>query len=78
MENENNEPVMCSKCNKTFENEVDFIVYGPLGFFAFEIKRSSSVNYHDAKGLRSFQKDYPEARLYLLHGGDKEYFFDDR
>ncbi len=25
MENENNEPVMCSKCNKTFESESEYL-----------------------------------------------------
>lgn len=57
--------------------EVDFIVYGHRGFFAFEIKRSHSVNHHDAKGLRSFKQDYPQAHLCLVYGGDKEYFFDE-
>jgi hypothetical protein len=27
--------------------------------------------------LRSFKQDYPQASLYLIYGGDKEYFFDD-
>ncbi len=57
--------------------EVDFIVYGQKGFFAFEIKRSSVVSKSDAKGLLSFKQDYPEASLYLIYGGERQYFFDD-
>jgi len=56
--------------------EVDFILYGPKGFFAFEIKRSNTVNKHDAKGLLSFAQDYPEAKLFLVHGGTEKYYFD--
>jgi len=57
--------------------EVDFVIYGQRGFFAFEIKRAHSVNSYNAKGLRAFQQDYPQATLYLLYGGDKEYFFEE-
>jgi uncharacterized protein len=57
--------------------EVDFIIYGEKGFFAFEIKRASTVSVHDAKGLLSFYQDYPEAKLYLIYGGAQKYFFDD-
>ena len=56
--------------------EVDFILYGPKGFFAFEIKRSSSVNRYDAKGLLSFAQDYPEAKLFLVYNGTEKYYFD--
>ena len=56
--------------------EVDFILHGPRGFFAFEIKRSTRVNRNDTKGLRAFLQDYPEAQLYLVHGGEQKYYFD--
>src|SRR3990167_5638577 len=56
--------------------EVDFVVYGPNGFFAFEIKRASHVNRHDAKGLLSFAKDYPEAKLFLIYMGEQQLQFD--
>ncbi|MBF5058754.1 ATP-binding protein [Candidatus Neptunochlamydia vexilliferae] len=49
--------------------EVDFILYGEKGFHAFEIKRSDNISPKDLKGLRAFQKDYPEAELYLIYGG---------
>lgn len=48
-------------------NEVDFVLYGPRGLHAFEIKRSSAVTTDALKGLRSFQKDYPEAKTYLIN-----------
>lgn len=55
--------------------EVDFVIYGPKGFFAFEIKRSKSVSRSDAKSLLSFKQDYPEATLYLIYGGEQQYHF---
>lgn len=57
--------------------EVDFVIHGEKGFFAFEIKRSSHVSREDAKGLLSFAKDYPEVKLYLIYGGEKKYYFDE-
>ena len=54
--------------------EVDFIAYGPKGFHAFEIKRSTNVTGKSLSGLKAFQRDYPEAKLYLVYNGDhKEY-----
>jgi uncharacterized protein len=55
--------------------EVDFIVYGPKGFHAFEIKRSEKVGPHDCKGLLSFSTDYPEAKLYLIYCGTQTRYF---
>ncbi len=56
--------------------EVDFILHGPKGLFAFEIKRSRNVSRQDAKGLLAFQEDYPEAKLFLVYGGEQKYHFD--
>ncbi len=54
--------------------EVDFVIYGPNGLHAFEIKRSAQVTSTSLKGLKAFGKDYPEAKLYLLHlGKQREY-----
>jgi len=54
-------------------NEVDF-VYGEKGLHAFEIKRSANINQKSLRGLRAFQKDYPEAKLHLLYlGTHREY-----
>lgn len=55
-------------------DEVDFVIYGPRGFHAFEIKRSSQIKPKDLKGLKNFGEDYPEAKLYALYlGNHKEY-----
>ncbi len=50
-------------------NEVDFVVYGPDGFFAIEVKNSKRVHPLDVKSLRAFGEDYPQARRLLLHRG---------
>ena len=55
-------------------DEIDFIIYGPKGFHAFEIKRASKINNKALKGLRNFGEDYPEASLNLLFlGKQREY-----
>jgi uncharacterized protein len=55
--------------------EVDFIIYGPHGFHAFEIKRSTRVTPQDGKNLSLFAEEYPEAKLYLLYGGTQKYYY---
>ncbi len=49
--------------------EVDFIVYGEIGFFAIEVKNAKAVYSQDLKGLTEFKKDYPEAKCLLLYRG---------
>jgi predicted AAA+ superfamily ATPase len=49
--------------------EVDFIVYGPRGFWAIEVKNSQSISSQDVQGLRSFQEEYPECTPFLLYRG---------
>jgi len=57
--------------------EVDFVIYGPRGLYAFEIKRSSQITGKSLKGLKSFGDDYPEAKLFILFlGTQKEYHGD--
>lgn len=56
--------------------EVDFILYGPKGLLAFEIKRSSRISKKDLNGLKSFANDYPEAKLYMLYGGSRQEYVD--
>ena len=51
--------------------EVDFVVYGPRGVWAIEVKRSGSVASRDLRGLRAFLEDYPDARTRLLYLGDE-------
>jgi predicted AAA+ superfamily ATPase len=56
-------------------DEVDFILYGPRGLHAFEIKKSSHLPGKALKGLKTFKEDYPEAKLWMLFlGTQKEYY----
>jgi predicted AAA+ superfamily ATPase len=46
--------------------EVDFVLYGPKGIIAIEIKRTNSIDSNDIRGLRLFGEDYPEAKRFLF------------
>lgn len=50
-------------------NEVDFVIYGDNGFYALEVKNSSTIHPRDLRGLKSFREDYPESRALLLYRG---------
>lgn len=52
--------------------EVDFIIYGEIGFYAIEIKKSSTISPQDLRGLIEFKKDYPESSTILLYGGNEK------
>jgi predicted AAA+ superfamily ATPase len=52
------------------QTEVDFIIYGPRGLRAFEIKRARKYSQKDLTGLRAFLKDFPQAKAYFLYGGN--------
>lgn len=54
--------------------EVDFILYGKKGLFAFEIKRSRRIDKSMLKGLETFKKDFPEAKCYLVYTGNEQLF----
>lgn len=55
--------------------EVDFIVYGEQGLFAFELKSRKTVSSKDFSGLKKFKRDYPIAQCYLVYAGEhKEQF----
>lgn len=56
--------------------EVDFIVYGENGLFAFELKGSTYIERKDCRGLNEFHKDYPIAKCYLIYNGEHEERFD--
>lgn len=49
--------------------EVDFVLYGPRGLLAIEVKTSSMVRPADLEGLKLFGEDYPQSRRLLFHGG---------
>ena len=51
--------------------EVDFVVYGEDGLWAFEVKNGVTVRERDLRGLRAFLEDYPEAEARLLYRGDE-------
>lgn len=51
--------------------EVDFILYGNRGLKAFEIKRTGKISSSISKSLKSFLKDYPSAKAYLIYGGER-------
>lgn len=51
--------------------EVDFVLYGPETFHAFEVKRSQTIQSKDLNALRAFRSDYPEARATLLYMGTR-------
>lgn len=49
--------------------EVDFILYGEMGFWAIEVKNSQTLSPEDVRGLLHFIEDYPEAKPLLLYRG---------
>lgn len=52
--------------------EVDFVLYGPSGFFAFELKRAMVITRGDLSGLKAFRRDYPEVSCYMVYGGHEK------
>ncbi len=57
------------------DKEVDFVMYGPRGLHAFEVKRSSRFAESDLAALQLFCADYPEAQACLFYGGTMRYRF---
>ncbi len=56
--------------------EIDFVLYGPRGILAFEIKRSANIKKQDLLALTEFKKDYPQANSYLVYGGEHQQTID--
>lgn len=56
--------------------EIDFVLYGPRGLIAIEIKRASTVQPADLRALREFKQDYPAAACLLLYGGERPLYLD--
>lgn len=46
--------------------EVDFVIYGPRGFWAIEVKRSSNLGPDDIRALLAFKEEYPEAQCFFV------------
>ena len=57
--------------------EVDFVLYGPKGLIAVEVKRSANVHPKNLRGLKEFKKDYPPARCFLFYGGSTPLYMED-
>ncbi len=51
--------------------EVDFVVYGEEGLWAFEIKHTTTMTSRMLNGLKEFQHDYPMAKCYLFYLGQE-------
>ena len=56
--------------------EIDFVLYGPRGLLAIEVKRSPQVQFKQTRALREFKKDYPPARCYVFYGGTVPQYID--
>ncbi|PWU05640.1 MAG: ATPase [Verrucomicrobia bacterium] len=52
------------------KHEVDFIVQGDSGIYAFEVKNSNTIRPNDLESLKLFSQDYPSAKCFLLYRGD--------
>ena len=59
----------------TDQLEIDFVLYGPKGLLAIEIKRAKNINEGDLKAMKAFQADYPNAKLYFFYGGNQRLYF---
>lgn len=57
--------------------EVDFVLYGPKGLHAFEIKRTSTITNKMFSGLRAFKEDYSESSLHMIYMGKNKEFHGD-
>lgn len=51
--------------------EVDFVVYGPSGITAIEVKNTGRIRPEDLRSLKRFAEDYPESRRLLLYRGNE-------
>ena len=56
--------------------EVDFVVYGKDGFWAIEVKNTSTVRPHDLRSIRSFRDDYPECEPIVVYRGEERLLVD--
>lgn len=53
--------------------EVDFVLYGPMGLIAIEVKASYRITRDDLRGLKAFVKDYPMVKPFLVYLGNRSY-----
>ena len=57
--------------------EVDFVLYGERGIRAIEVKSGDVFRPEMIGGLKKFHADYPEAKCFLLYGGERKLYVDD-
>jgi predicted AAA+ superfamily ATPase len=57
--------------------EVDFVLYGERGVRAIEVKSGGVFRPEMIGGLKRFQEDYPEAKCFLLYGGEQKLYVED-
>jgi predicted AAA+ superfamily ATPase len=53
-------------------DEVDFVLYGPRGLLAFEVKLTQIARPDDLRGLRRFREDYPRAKTFFVYTGSRQ------
>ena len=59
---------------KTYHGvEVDLVLYGPDLFWVIVIKNSANISLKDFRGLKSFSKDYPQSKPFLLYRGKQTF-----
>ena len=51
-------------------SEVDFVLYGTPGIWAFDVMNADRVRPADLRGLTAFGHEYPEAQRVLLYRGE--------
>ena len=51
--------------------EVDFVLYGESGIFAYEVKNTDHIKQEHLRHLKAFGEDYPEAKLTFLYRGQE-------
>ncbi len=56
--------------------EVDFVLYGPKGLFAIEVKKTSRITSEMLSGLKLFVTDYPMAKAYFVYTGSRRMYED--
>jgi len=57
--------------------EVDIVVYGAEGIWAFDVMNAGRVRPADLRGLKAFGRVYPESRRVLLHRGSRTFLRSD-
>ena len=53
-------------------SEVDFVIYGPRVFHAWEVKHSGRVHRSDLRSLKAFKEDFPEASVGMVYLGQEK------